>query len=444
MVEVLSKLNEPSFIESLGMAGFRLLDAGKNDLHRVIYSFTLYERGTNANYVRIQADNLDQPLDINEGAKLDLGSTAKLRTLITYLEIITELHGRYAHLPRPQLRSVAADATDNLTRWVSTYLSDAADRSLTALLNAAMERRYSANPGERFFTGGGVHTFGNFDDKDNGSILTVTEALRSSINLVFIRMMRDVAQYYVAEGAEDAGGTLLTDPNNPARQAYLEQFADKEGSHFLNRFYTDYREKSPDEALALLATRVRPVPHRLATAFLSVKPKASLAEFTQFMSDRLPKAELSNQILERLFDKYAKDKWNLADRGYIAGVHPLQLWLVEYLQDHPEAKRSEVLAGQRRRAAGNLCMAVQDQPQAGAGHPHPHPDGSRSLPAHPQVLGAAWLPVRQPDAFLCDRDRQLRRPSRRAGRPDGHHRLRRHPGPDAARRAHALRDRHAL
>ena len=57
----------------------------------------------NANYVRIQADNLDRPLDINEGAKLDLGSTAKLRTLITYLEIITELHGRYAHLPRPQL-----------------------------------------------------------------------------------------------------------------------------------------------------------------------------------------------------------------------------------------------------------------------------------------------------------------------------------------------------
>ena len=344
MVDVLSKLNEPSFIESLGMAGFRLLDAGKNDLHKVIYSVMLYERGPNANYVRIQADNLDRPLDINEGAKLDLGSTAKLRTLITYLEIIAELHGRYAHLPRPQLRSVAADATDNLTRWVSTHLSDAADRGLTALLNAAMDRRYSANPGERFFTGGGVHTFVNFDDKDNGSIPTVTEALRSSINLPFIRMMRDIAQYYVAEGAEDAGGTLLTDPTNPARQAYLEQFADKEGSHFLNRFYTDYREKTPDEALALLATRVRPAPHRLATAFLSVKPKASLAEFTRFMSDRLPKAELSPQILERLFDKYAKDKWNLADRGYITGVHPLQLWLVEYLQGHPEAKRSEVLA----------------------------------------------------------------------------------------------------
>ncbi|UEM22716.1 transglycosylase domain-containing protein [Skermanella mucosa] len=343
MVEVLSRLNEPGFIETLGMAGFRLLDAGKNDLHKVIYSVMLYERGPNANYVRIQADNLDRPLDINEGAKLDLGSTAKLRTLITYLEIISELHGRYGHLPRQQLRSVSLDATDNLTRWVSTYLSDAADRSLGTLLAAAMERRYSANPGERFFTGGGVHSFVNFDDKDNSSIPTVTESLRSSINLPFIRMMRDIVQYYVAEGAEDAGGTLLTDPTNPARQAYLEQFADKEGSHFLNRFYTDYRGKTPDEALALLATRVRPVPHRLATAFLSVRPKASLAEFTRFMRDRLPKSELTDQVVERLFDKYAKDKWILADRGYITGVHPLQLWLVEHLQQHPEAKRSEVL-----------------------------------------------------------------------------------------------------
>lgn len=58
MVEVLSRLNEPGFIETLGMAGFRLLDAGKNDLHKVIYSVMLYERGPNANYVRIQADNL--------------------------------------------------------------------------------------------------------------------------------------------------------------------------------------------------------------------------------------------------------------------------------------------------------------------------------------------------------------------------------------------------
>ena len=41
---------------------------------------------------------IDEPFDMNEGMKLDLGSTAKLRTLVDYLEIIGELHRRYAGL----------------------------------------------------------------------------------------------------------------------------------------------------------------------------------------------------------------------------------------------------------------------------------------------------------------------------------------------------------
>jgi beta-lactamase class A len=42
--------------------------------------------------VRVQTDTSDQALDINEGSKLELGSTAKLRVLTTYLEIVAELH----------------------------------------------------------------------------------------------------------------------------------------------------------------------------------------------------------------------------------------------------------------------------------------------------------------------------------------------------------------
>ena len=52
----------------------------------------LYERGADRNYLRVHADSLNKPFDINSGAKLMLGSTAKLRTLITYLDIIDELH----------------------------------------------------------------------------------------------------------------------------------------------------------------------------------------------------------------------------------------------------------------------------------------------------------------------------------------------------------------
>src|SRR5262249_25056136 len=90
---VLQSLREPATVQALGLRAFQLLERG--DPARVIYSFTLYERGPDADVVRVQTDNLDQPLDINAGARLDLGSTAKLRTLITYLEIVADLHARH-------------------------------------------------------------------------------------------------------------------------------------------------------------------------------------------------------------------------------------------------------------------------------------------------------------------------------------------------------------
>ena len=34
----------------------------------------------------------------------------------------------------------------------------------------------------------------------------------------------------------------------------------------------------------------------------------------------------------------------MRDRGYLAGIHPLELWLVRYLQDHPDATLAEVTA----------------------------------------------------------------------------------------------------
>ncbi len=76
-----------------------------NDPGKVIYSLTLYERGQGYNRLRINADNLDQPLDINAGAKLDLGSTAKLRTLISWLELIAGAHERYRVMSSARARS---------------------------------------------------------------------------------------------------------------------------------------------------------------------------------------------------------------------------------------------------------------------------------------------------------------------------------------------------
>ena len=88
--EYLVRLADPAFAETVGLFGDRMLSPEKTAAVR--YSFTLFERGEEGFQVRVQTDNTNQPFDINEGSKLELGSTAKLRVLTTYLEVIAELH----------------------------------------------------------------------------------------------------------------------------------------------------------------------------------------------------------------------------------------------------------------------------------------------------------------------------------------------------------------
>jgi membrane peptidoglycan carboxypeptidase len=340
VTDVLLRLRDPAEAAGFGVRSANLLARG--DPANVVYSVTLYERGKGVNALRVQADNLERPLDISAGSKLDLGSTAKLRTLVTYLSIIAELHDRYERLPPADLRQVATDADDPLTGWAAGYLSRASDRSLQGMLDAAMERRYSASPAQQFFTGRGLHSFANFNRSDNGRIMSLWDAFADSVNLVFIRVMRDIVAYYEAEGP-DPTSDVLADRSHPARATYLERFADREGGEYLSRFFTRYRNLSPDDALALLASRSRPVPHRLAVVFRSVRPDADVEAFHAFLRRSLPQASVDDATAAGLFRKYGPDRFSLNDRGYLARVHPLELWLVGYLQRHPGATRQEVL-----------------------------------------------------------------------------------------------------
>ncbi|MBK8175859.1 MAG: transglycosylase domain-containing protein [Rhodospirillales bacterium] len=341
VINVLRQVTDDDQAEKLGLIGKRLLQKG--EASGVAYSFTLYERGSGANYLRVQADTLDRPLDLNEGGKFDLGSTAKLRTLVTYLQIIAKLHEKFATMSRAELTGAAADADDPLTRWAAQYLAESGDRRLQPMVDAAMDRTYSASPGEAFFTGHGLHVFSNFDKKSNGLVMSLTDALRNSVNLVFIRLMRDIIRYYQALGPEPLRD-VLADPDHPERGAYLERFADMEGKAYLDRFYRRYRNRTPDEALALLSKRARPTPYRQATIFRSVRPDADVSEFRTFIKQRLPDADLDNDEILRLYNRYGPNKFNLHDRGYIARVHPLELWLVNYLQKQPDVTRNEVIA----------------------------------------------------------------------------------------------------
>jgi len=291
---------------------------------------------------RISADSLNLPFDINSGAKLILGSTAKLCTLVTYLDIVAELHRNLVALPRQELIATAARARgDPITAWAAGYIAKAADRSLQPMIDAAMQRRYSGSP-SAFFTGGGVHVFANFERWENHANPTVFEAFEHSINNSFIRIMREIVLHYIAQGGLETE-ELLSKADDPNREAYLQRFADQEGRRYLARFSNDYRGLTPQEALNQLARRTRPTARRLAVIYLTALPQASRADLGTFLACHLPPNTVDDDQLWDLWREYGPGRFSLQDRGYIAGIHPLELWLVAYLQDHPGASRSAVM-----------------------------------------------------------------------------------------------------
>ena len=341
VTRLLRGLRDPANAKAAGLFTPKLLSRG-NPAH-VVYSFTLYERGTQSNDLRVQTDNFDQPLNINEGTKLDLGSTAKLRTLVTYLDLMDKLHQRLAPLDRTQLRALNIDQQDVLTRWAVNYLVSAQDKSLSAMLDAALERPYSASPAEGFMTGGGLHHFDNFKHEDDGRVMSVRDGLRNSVNLVFIRLIRDVVHHYMFL-TPGSSAQLLQDSADPRRTAYLARFADREGQVYIRRFLVKYQGKNAHEAQTLLLEHMRPTPARLAAIYRSIAPQAGLEEFTSWVNAHLPDGGKSAaHKLVKLFEQFAPERMSLADRGYVASVHPLELWLLGYLRQHPKASQKEVM-----------------------------------------------------------------------------------------------------
>ncbi|MBK3479631.1 penicillin-binding protein [Pseudomonas sp. MF6751] len=340
----LKQLADPAYAKEIGLLGERLLTPASTP--QVRYSFTLFERTADSARVRVQTDNTDQPFDINEGSKLELGSTAKLRVLTTYLQIIAELHERYGALAPAALKKVEVAEQDRLSRWAADYLLQNPGKSLTDMLEAALDRTYSASPGERFFTGGGLHRFHNFRNQDNGRNPSLRDALRESINLPFIRLMRDLVRYVTYTSANNSA-QLLKDDSEPRRQEYLAQFADREGTAFLLKFWKKYQKKDTQARLETFLDSLHPTPIRLAAVHRYLLPDASRESFNSFLRARLAGTKgqqtLTDKRLDTLYDSYGPGAYDLPDQGYIAKVHPLDLWLMGYLLNHPDATFSEIV-----------------------------------------------------------------------------------------------------
>ena len=195
--ELLRQLNDPAVARALGLYGERLLDPAVPTAS-LITGLTLYERGEGANYLRVQADNLDRPFDMNRGAKLDLGSTAKLRTLITYLEIVAELlraSGGAAGERAQSRRSARGRCADAVGGRASRR------KPGPRACRPCSRRRWSGAtrraPGRASSPAAACTASRISMPSRTAESFTVAAAFRHSVNLVFIRLMRDIVAYRI-------------------------------------------------------------------------------------------------------------------------------------------------------------------------------------------------------------------------------------------------------
>ena len=331
--ELFQNLKSPQFLSTHNLRGERLL--ANADPDTVLYSLILFERTPEGNVLRVQTDNLDQPLDINEGIKMELGSTAKLRTLAHYLEIVATLWSQ----------GTPAVARDPITEFVLETRRANPRITLDEILEKALDRTYSASPYETFFTGGGIQTFGNFDPDDNGRKLTVREATQHSTNLVFIRLMRDLVRYHEARLPYDPDA-VLSDPDNPARRRLLQEMADREAKYFMIRSFRKFQGRSEQELVTQILGSAAKKPRQLTILFFAWRGRSAaasqeaLAKWLNSFGENPTEAEL-----QRLLKAYGNPRLTLADYAYLLNRHPFDIWVAGELLRRPNSSWPDIWKG---------------------------------------------------------------------------------------------------
>lgn len=283
VTRILSELRNPEKAKDFGLREPHLLETG--DPSKVLYSFVLMERVGDRNLLRVQTDSLDGPFNLNESGKLELGSTAKLRVLVSYMQVMEKLHGEFSILTPEKLQVV--ETHDALSNWVKAQLLADPQMLLADLLSHALERNYSASTAEAFISGGAMHRFSNFNPDDNWKHPSVLLAFTKSMNLPFVRILRDVVDYHMNQMPDYPA--VIKDTEHPLRASLLERFSDRESQLFLLRPYRKYKGKSLTEALDLLAPTLKPTHRAFAVAFRTINPKGSLDEMRDYVTKYIAK-----------------------------------------------------------------------------------------------------------------------------------------------------------
>lgn len=358
--DLLRDLSQADYVREHGLMGERLLRGG--DPSKVLYSLLLYERTGEGNELRVQIDNLNKPLDLNRGIKLELGSTAKLRTLAHYLEIMALLYRDLANQKPEALSKVIAGAHDPLTSWAAETLRSQPDADIYSFLEAAMQRSYSGSPGGSFFTGGGLHFFNNFDHDDDGRVLPLIEAFRRSTNLVFIRVMKDLVQFHRARLPYDADA-VLDDPDNPVRLTMLDEIANDEARSALRHGYARFHGVSKNELVAKLLGARASAPRKLAVLFFAWHVGQSPAELEAWLRGLLPASAMREVDSKRLWKAYSNPNLTISDYGFLLGRHPLEVWAAGELSREPQLSWDELYqrSGEVRQTASGWLYKTRNR-----------------------------------------------------------------------------------
>jgi membrane peptidoglycan carboxypeptidase len=350
---VLHDLADPLTVHGQSVVGTRMVKP--ESAGDIQYTFTLYENVGDMNYLRVQTDNREDEFNLNEDSMLELGSTAKFRTIITYLENTLEVFRTYKNslsVDLPQLSARQMDE-DGITTWVLDYLqSDVIDvgRDETLMLNAAMDRVYSARNNASFYTGGGRHRFDNFMRRDNWREVSVREALEDSINLPFIRMMEDIVHYTIYNKLEGVDLAVYDEFDHLDREKYLDRFILHDAVGHFTKIYKRYKGLDSEQVRDRIFAQLREdtPPAHLAATHRYIYPESSLEDFSVFLAEHTGEShqsKLDEVAYESLHRRYAKNEYDINDRAYITDIHPIELWMAATLIEKPSATWKELRRG---------------------------------------------------------------------------------------------------
>jgi cell division protein FtsI/penicillin-binding protein 2 len=210
------------------------------------------------------------------------------------------------------------------------------DVTRDTMLRASLERRFSADPSIKFFTGGGIHTFENFDDKFQG-VMNLRTAMRHSVNLVFVRLMRELVLHYTAELGYDQKA-ILADRKHVDRETLLRSAVDRESRQYLWSFHEEYDGLTYQEALRKLCGPGAAGLRRFAILYMRERPAATLAELERAAAQVLPQeATRYAACLTAYHHAHAGKERSLTDEAWLLKRHPLEVWLVQDRLRIPEA-----------------------------------------------------------------------------------------------------------